>query len=209
MARIAVGDGIRRIVATPHVKDRCLSPEDIRRQTARFNEELRKADLPLEILPGAELGWDVAVEGLAGYTLNGSVYALIEFPPTHIPADARQVLFKALLAGFTPVIAHPERHPSIIKNPSVLLELVKAGTLVQMTGESLGGSLGPDAQFCARFLLKKQAVHFLASDGHGSLWRKPILSRALGEAAVLIGRTAALKLVTANPNAVLKGSPLG
>jgi protein-tyrosine phosphatase len=209
MARIAVGDGTRRIVATPHVKDRCLSPEEIRSQTSGFNEELRKAGLSLEVLPGAELEWHVAVEDLSRYTLNGSTYALIELPPTHIPADARQVLFNALVAGFKPVIAHPERHPSIIQRPQLLLEWVEAGALVQMTGESLEGNLGPDVQSCARFLLKKQAVHFLASDGHGSSWRLPILSKALDQATALIGPNAALRLVTSNPEAVLKGSPLG
>jgi len=208
MARIAVQDGVRRIVATPHVADPILSPKKIQQKVVAFNAELQRSGIPLEVLSGAELPWTMAVEQLKNYTLNNSAYVLIEFPPMHIPSNACQLLFDTLITGLKPVIAHPERHPSIIRRPQLLLELVAAGALVQITGESLDGSLGPDVMSCARFLLKRQAVHFLASDGHGSSWRKPVLSRAVRAAAAVAGKDAAMRLVTSNPAAVLKGMPL-
>lgn len=209
MARIAVDDGICRIVATPHVRDLTLTPAAIRHRVGLFNAELHKASLALEVLPGAELSWSMMQANLQSYALNGAAYVLIEFPFTHLPSDAGKVLFDIRVAGLKPVIAHPERHPAVIQQPQVLLDLVKAGVLVQLSADSLEGAQGPDVQACAQYLLRKSGVHFLASDGHGSSWRRPMLSRALKVAGGVIGPKGARRLVTANPESVLKGLPIG
>ena len=209
MAAMAVKDGTRRIIATPHINDTYPDPGSIQQRAAVFNAELRRVGIPLEVLPGAELQGTAAVENLRKHTLNGTAYVLIEFPQTHLPSNARQVIFDSLVAGLRPVIAHPERNLSVIDRPQLLMELVRAGALAQISGESLTGSLGPDVLACAGYLLKEQAVHFLASDGHGSCWRRPILSRALRAAGDLVGKEAAMRLVSANPEALLKGKPLG
>ena len=52
-------------------------------------------------------------------------------------------------------------------------------------------------------MLRKNMVHFIASDAHGVKGRPPILSAARDAAAKIIGAEAAEKLVNANPEAVL------
>jgi protein-tyrosine phosphatase len=52
-------------------------------------------------------------------------------------------------------------------------------------------------------MLKKNMVHFIASDAHGVKNRPPILSAARHAAAKIIGLDAAAKLVDTNPGAVL------
>lgn len=209
MARIAVDDGICRIIATPHVTDTTFTPGTIRRHVALFNAELQRVGLKLEILPGAELSWGMARADLKNHALNDSAFVLIEFPLTHLPSDAGRTLFDIMVAGLKPVLAHPERHPAVIQQPQLLLDLVGAGVLVQVSAGSLEGAQGPDVLACAQYLLRKKAVHFLASDGHGSSRRRPVLSRALKVAGGVIGAKAAQRLVTANPESVVKGLPLG
>jgi protein-tyrosine phosphatase len=91
MARIAVADHIRQIVATPHIKNVVHSPESIRERVAWFNEELRKEGIGLEILPGAEVSSILNTSILRDHTLNGTDYVLLEFPHSHLPQNARQI----------------------------------------------------------------------------------------------------------------------
>jgi protein-tyrosine phosphatase len=208
MARIAVADGIRQIVATPHVKEVIHPPERIRDRVAELNAALREKEIPLKILPGAEISAMLSTSMLRDYTLNGSDYVLLEFPHSHLPQNAGQILFDALLAGLTPVIPHPERNPSVVRRPELLLDLVEAGALVQITAESLIGGFGPDAMACAVYLLKKKVVHFLATDAHSPTWRRPILSQGVRAAAKIVGETVARRLVTLNPAAVIAGESI-
>ena len=208
MARIAVADHIRQIVATPHVKNVVHSPESIRERVAWFNEELRKEGIGLEILPGAEVSSILNTSILRDHTLNGTDYVLLEFPHSHLPQNARQIVFDALMAGLIPIIPHPERNPSVVRRPELLIDLVEAGALVQVTAESLVGGFGPEARACAVHLLKNKVVHALATDAHSPTWRRTVLSGGVQEAAKIIGESAARRLVTTNPAAIIAGKAL-
>ncbi len=208
MARIAVKDGIRQIVATPHVMGKENAPDLIRRNVDILNSELRGEKISLEILPGADVYGLLDVRDLKNYTINGSDYLLFEFPHSHLPPNAEEMIFAVLLEGLKPIITHPERNPSIIENPERLFDLIRLGALVQVTADSLTGHFGPEARECAAYLIRKNAVHFLATDAHSPESRKPVLSRGLRAAARLIGKEAANRLVFANPAIVLSGKIL-
>lgn len=208
MAEIAVADGITHIVATPHIKGEIHSPEFLDEKVQQFSDKLKNIYSPLNVLRGADVSFILPPEMLAQFTINNGPYFLLEFPHSHLPHNAEDIVFKILLAGLRPIITHPERNPSIIRDPELLFRLVDAGCLVQVTAGSLTGGFGTDARDCAAYLLKKRRVHFLATDAHSPTYRQPILSAAFKEAAAIIGSTAALDLVTTNPSAVIAGSPL-
>ena len=208
MAEIAVADGITQIVATPHVKGDIHSPAFFDQCIRQFNEKLQRIYSPLKIVGGADVSAAFPPEVLALYTINKGPYFLLEFPHSHLPHNADEIVFKIMLAGLRPIITHPERNPSIIRDPELLFRLADAGCLVQVTAGSLTGGFGTDSRNCAIYLLKKRRVHFLATDAHSASYRKPILSSAVKEAASIIGSKAALKLVFTNPSAVLAGRPL-
>lgn len=208
MARIAVADHIRQIVATPHIKNIVHSPDLIRERVARLNEELQKEGIGLEILQGAEVSAVLNTSILREHTLNGTDYVLLEFPHTHLPQNARQVVFDALMAGLTPIIPHPERNPSVVRRPELLIDLVEAGALVQITAESLVGGFGPEARACAAHLLRNKVVHILATDAHSPTWRRTILSQGVDAAAKIVGESTARRMVTTNPAAVIAGRAL-
>lgn len=208
MARIAVADHIRQIVATPHIKNNIHAPDFIRERVGWFNQELKKKGIDLEILPGAEVSSMLNISIMREHTLNGTDYILLEFPHSHLPLNARQIVFDALMAGMTPIIPHPERNPTVVRRPELLIELVEAGALVQVTAESLVGGFGPEARACAAYLLKNDVVHALATDAHSPTWRRTILSGGVREAAKIIGESAARRLVTTNPASVIAGKML-
>jgi len=209
MARLAAADGIRQLVATPHVSDDFPPPELIAEKVAALNLAIAEAGIELEILCGGDNLHNLGAEKLARYSINASRYVLVEFPHTHLPANAGDCIFDALSSGLIPIITHPERNPSVVQNPRLLFDLVARGALVQLTAESLTGGFGAASRACARYLLKKKMVHFLASDGHSADWRPPVLSAGVKAAAKIIGKEAARKLVFDNPQAVVNGVEMG
>lgn len=208
MARIAFADGIRTIVATPHVKNDIPAPAVIAEKIRMLAGLLRQEGLPLEILPGGDVAFMLPVEVVSRYTVNKTAYVLLEFPHSHLPAHAEQTIFEWQLAGLRPIITHPERNPSILNHPDSLERLVGAGALVQVTAGSLAGDFGVDVQSCAGYLVTSGWVHILASDGHSSRHRLPRLSEGLQAAARLIGEAEAFKLVRDNPATVISGGVL-
>ncbi len=208
MARIAAADGISRIAATPHIKNTLHPPDIIRKGVARLNAALAERRISVEIVPGAEVYAVLDPLLLDGYRLNNSRYILIEFPHTHLPRTAGSLLFQLAARGFKPIIGHPERNPSIIRNPDLLLNLLDSNVLAQITAGSLTGDFGPRVMECACYLLEQGAVSFLGTDAHSLKHRPPILSKGVNIAAGIIGRQKAMALVTSNPEAVLTGKPV-
>jgi len=60
----------------------------------------------------------------------------------------------------------------------------------------------------AQWLLKRDAVHFLATDAHDTRRRPPVLSEGRDEVAELCGNDVARALVYGNPRAVVSGQAL-
>lgn len=205
MAIIARDDGIRKIVATPHIAGNNPPPQQIVAEAKRLNEFLAGSGIEIEIIPGAEVNALLHHSLIKNYLFNQTNHVLIEFPHTHLPRDAAKVIFNLRINGFRPVIAHPERNPSVIANPQVILDLLDDGVYLQITAASITGRFGAAIQKCSHELLKKEAVHFIASDGHSATQRRPLLSEAVTAAARIIGRDQALKLVADNPAALLAG----
>jgi protein-tyrosine phosphatase len=208
MASVAAADGISTIVATPHLKDRIYPAEIIASGVAELNRQLAERKIPVRILRGADINAMLSLTLLKNFTINGGRYLLFEFPHTHMPNNAGQIIFNAMVSGLRPIITHPERNPSVVRDPAGLIELKETGALVQITASSLTGDFGPEAQECALFLLKKGAVDIIASDAHSVDGRRPVLSEGLRVAEKILGRGLALRLVEDNPAAVIEDRPL-
>ena len=164
--------------------------------------------MPVEILYGADVYAMLPPKEVLRYAINNTQYILIEFPYTHIPANAADIIFNFRLQGLIPIITHPERNPSVIRDPEKLFSLLARNVYVQITGDSLTGNFGHQIQECAFYLLKKGAVHFIASDAHSEIVRGPVLSEALKVAEKIVGKENARMLVNDNPLAVISGKDI-
>ncbi len=206
MAKIAAHDGITKIVATPHVSDNNLSVAHVKELVGQLNLLLHQQNIQVEVLFGAEISSMLDLSFSKGFSINNTKYVLVDFPHMHLPITAREILFKLRALEYFPIIAHPERNWSIIKNPNLLLDLLEFGIFVQITAGSLTGEIGINAEQCARYILKQGVVDIIASDAHGTKYRKPVLSAGLKSAAKILGREKANALVKANPEAVIQGN---
>ena len=203
MARTAVKDGVQTIIATPHLNIDLHSAAEIAERTEKLNRLLEEENIRLTILPGAEVASHIDLCHWREFTLAGTNSVLVEFPHSHFPTSAQDLMHEALAQGLRPIIAHPERNPGIMLDPTQLAPLVKAGVRVQLTAQSIVGTFGSAIQQCAYYLLRQKLVHFLASDAHSPDYRTPQLSKGLKIVTKILGQKQAMALVLDNPQQTL------
>jgi protein-tyrosine phosphatase len=212
LCKIAANDGIKKIVATPHSKDGVYEAksDEILKKVKELNLKLKEIQLDMEILPGAELhiNENLAKNIKDGDVLtinNGKKFILLELPFFFVPPATDRLIFNLRSVGIVSIIAHAERIIKFQKTPEILGQLVKSGTLVQITAQSLTGDFGSRERKCAEWLLKHEMVHFIATDVHSLTGRPPILSKALKRASKIMGEEAARALVSHNPRQIING----
>jgi protein-tyrosine phosphatase len=208
MARIAVADGIRRLVATPHQSGwdgaRCRT---VAAQVQNLQRELNVCDITLTLYCGVEMYLSPDLLQRTGeeraHTLNRSRYILLELPATDYPLYTDEVIFALQLRGLTPVLAHPERNLAVQDDPNHMLRLVERGVLGQLTASSLLDSADRRSRLTAERLLEHGLAHILATDGHDAAQRTPRLAEGVRAAARIVGRERAESMVTEIPEAIL------
>jgi protein-tyrosine phosphatase len=183
IARAAVADGIAAIAATPHVRDDWPTEAGtMEERVAELREALEVAGIPLDVRRGGEIALDwvrrLPAEELRRFGLGGTRYLLVETPYHGWPWNLVDVLLSLRDEGLVPVLAHPERNAEVQAAPELLVPLVEAGVLVQVTAASVDGRIGRHARDCGRRLIKGRLAHLLASDAHHASVRAVGLSAA-------------------------------
>ncbi|WP_134703819.1 tyrosine-protein phosphatase [Ammoniphilus sp. YIM 78166] len=194
MARQAVSDGIRTIVATPHHKDGTYTnpPERILARCQEVQALVKEQGIDLTILPSMELRVngseveDLKQELILTYN-QGQRYILLELPRDHVPRYMESLVFNLQMQGIIPIIPHPERNKEISENINLLYRLVKQGAMAQLTAASVVGKFGKKIQRLSQDMIKHHMVHFIASDAHNTGSRGVILSEAYNELSKRFG----------------------
>ncbi|WP_437829650.1 tyrosine-protein phosphatase [Niallia taxi] len=172
MAKAAVKEGIKTIIATPHHRNNKYENkrEQILKNVSNLNELLKQENIPLEILPGQEnrIYGEILEDFQKGeiLTLSNTQYLFIEFPTSSVPRYAERLLYDIQVEGITPIIVHPERNKEILENPDLLYNFVKKGSLTQVTAASVTGYFGKNIQKFSKQLIEANLTHFIASDAH-------------------------------------------
>lgn len=178
---IAAGEGIRTIVATPHVSTRYANDSGtIAGLVENLNRELQDRDLGVSVRTGAEIALTRAErlppQELGRLALGGGAWLLIEPPFTPVAERLEEMVMAIMRTGHRVLIAHPERCPALHRDPRALGDLVRAGALTSVTSGSLLGRFGEPVRRFAQRLLDEHLVHNVASDAHDALRRRPTLA---------------------------------
>jgi protein-tyrosine phosphatase len=213
MARMAVEDGIEVMACTPHFMPGIYdnASDDIRRRVSTLNEALLEHDINLSLVTGADahIRPDF-VECLRRgdiLTLHNSRYVLFEPPHNIMPQRMGDLLFNITMAGFVPILTHPERLKWIEQNYALIKELTEAGVWMQITAGSLTGRFGQRPQYWAKRMLAEGLVSILSTDAHNTRSRPPLLAEGLDVAISELGLDAAMHLVVSRPECVLQNLP--
>ena len=182
----------------------------------RLREALDEADVPLRVLPGAEIALPHVArlddEQLRLASIGGGGrWLLLEMPFQGWPLTLPALLADLEIRGYGAIIAHPERAEAIQRAPDRMRDLVGRGALVQLTAGSFLGEHGPAARRAALMLLAGGVAHFLASDAHSAgAWRPPELEEGLQAAAdgIDVHPQTLRWMVEDGPAAVIEGRPV-
>ncbi|MBI3461916.1 MAG: protein tyrosine phosphatase [Planctomycetes bacterium] len=172
MARCAVAQGIRRVIATPHQSEQFpgVNRERILAKVSQALQRFQEASIPLEILPGADVR---VTEHLVAKLARGEIvtlgnlgkHLLLELP-AELTLPLHELFYELESRGVRSILSHPERNTALQADTALLGRLVNQGCLLQVTAGSFLGRFGRAACRTAFRLLRNGLVHIIASDAH-------------------------------------------
>ena len=213
MARAFVADGVSVVACTPHILPGLYhnTGAQIREAVVSLQLALDQNDIPLQLVAGADN--HITPQFVAGLRsghllpLSNSRYVLVE-PPHHVfPVRLADLFFEILVAGYVPILTHPERLTWIKHHYPVIQALAQNGVWMQITAGSLTGMFGGSARYWSERMLDEGFVDILATDAHNIDRRPPNLSMGRDVAARRIGTAEAEHLVDTRPRGILANAP--
>lgn len=208
MGLIAAQEGITGIISTSHGDEATIVGYEA--MQARL-EAVRKAwgeaglDIRLELGMEIYLRLDTVHELKEGrlWTMAASQYVLVELPYQLWPPYAEDALFALQVAGYVPILAHPERYGAIQADPGKMYALAARGVLGQVTAAALMGEHNSRVKKCADTLVRHNLVQFISTDAHGTGRRSPHMAEAVKAAESLVGADRAREMALDNPRRIL------
>ena len=166
------GYGIKQIVCTPHVMESVWenTSETIQQKLDALNAHLKSIEFTdISIRAAAEYMLDANFDRLLKTeklrTLKDN-YILVELSFFNAPVNLYETLFNIQIAGYKPVLAHPERYSYYHNDFSAYQKLKDAGCLFQLNLLSLTHYYGKSVQSIAFKLIKDDFIDFVGSDTH-------------------------------------------
>lgn len=214
LARALAADGVRTVVATPHLRadHPRVVPEELRPRCDELNSRLAAEGVPLSVVSGGEVdllcSQQVSRKRLALASFAGrGTDLLLETPYGPLPPNFEDLVLGLSRAGFRILLAHPERSGDFQRSPGRIAALVDDGVLVQVTASSLvDGPRRSPTRRPAGALLRDGLAHVLASDSHAAGGRAKLSEGVAAAHTIAPARSG--WMITGAPEAVLAGNAL-
>ena len=163
--------GMTQCITTPHIIEHVWNntAENITQIESTVLVELKKNQTTLPFRAAAEYMMDdhfvklFQSEDLLTLKKN---YVLVEMSYINPPIQLHALLFDLQVAGYIPVLAHPERYLFYHYNTEEYNKLKRAGCLFQLNLLAVVGYYGEAVTKVAEKLLQKGMYNFVGSDAH-------------------------------------------
>ena len=198
---IEYADGVRNIAFTSHFNSEWTTPDAFLQKRAAAYETLTAAlptgpeAMQFRFKLGCEVYFSPKLCELDAKALciGDTSYMLVEFPTTHKPHFIRQTFALLQEQGVLPLIAHIERYPYVLEDPTLLYNWVAAGAYVQINAGALLDSPKLRRTLCK--FISWQLVHVISTDTHSLDKRPPRMAEAAAVLEKELGRETASKLL--------------
>ena len=184
MCEMAVADGTGTAAALAHQGDGWpeVTPDRIRAAVRELQQLLTERAIPLRVVPSAEMlvNLDFEEDFAQGRYLtvgDRGRYALVELP-VNCSLDPRPLVDFLLGRSVIPILAHVERYPDLLHQEDLVEEMIAMGCLVQINAGSITAPADRRDGKVLRDWLRRNMIHFIASDGHSSRRRQPRMREA-------------------------------
>lgn len=202
--------GFTDIILTPHYIEGYYKNDKkkIQEKIKELKKEIFKNNILVNVYHGNEIYFcdnmaDLLLANVPA-TLAGSRYVLFEVPFNNKVFTLTNLIMKLKENGFKPILAHPERYSFVQEDPTVLIDLIQSGVLMQSNFGSLLGQYGNHAQKTLRILLENNMVSFLASDTHSKGFVYQNMSHVLKELNKIISKEQIKQLTNQNPKCIIQ-----
>lgn len=179
MLKAAYEDGIRTIIATPHIAPgiKPFSREVLESKVTEARWYCEQNGFDMNIHLGSEIFYNDYAERLLVEqripTLAGSNKVLLEFPDKVSYEELERAINTTLRSGLIPVLAHIERYNRIIFSPKKLCQLKdKYQVFFQIDADCLLNERKYVTNKVMKSLLNKRVIDFVSTDAHDVEIRK-------------------------------------
>lgn len=163
--------GFSQFITTPHIFQTVWNntPTIIQREEEKLKTVLLKEEKPFQIKAAAEYMLDMSIstrlESEKLLTLKDNI-VLVEMSYLNPPIQLFDLIYEIQIAGYKPVLAHPERYLFYHSSLEQYEKLKNAGCYFQLNLLSAVGYYGLGVTKTADNLLKKGWIDFVGSDVH-------------------------------------------
>lgn len=178
--------GYEKIITTPHTMSDYYqnTPEIILGGLEKVREELKKNNIPIQLEAASEyyVDFEFGEKLKRDEILNFSdKYVLIEVSFVHPPDNLEAAIFNLNIAGYKPILAHPERYPYWQGNMEKFEHIKDMGALLQLNILSLTQYYSQGVTKTAEKLVDIGLIDLLGTDMHNERHLEILRNRALYE----------------------------
>jgi tyrosine-protein phosphatase YwqE len=165
--------GMRKVITTPHVMSDFYknNKENVYPKRDLIRQRLVEENIDIQFDAAAEYMIDdgfekkIAAGDLLTFGPEGK-HILIELPFITEPRNLSTCLFELQIAGYKPVLAHPERYLYYANDHDKYLELKDRGILFQLNMLSGIGYYSKPVADTAQYLVQNKLIDLVGSDTH-------------------------------------------
>lgn len=202
--------GFTDVILTPHYIENYYENnyESIKPKIEELKLQLQDNNIPLKIHQGNEVYISENIGDLAKNNVVASLaksqYLLFELPLENRIFALDNLIMDIKMAGYVPVLAHPERYKFIQNEPNELVDLISKGVLIQSNYGSIIGQYGKEPNKTIIKMLKNNMVHFLGTDTHRHGYIYENFDNVEKELLKCVSKEKLQELTTSNADKILR-----
>ena len=188
MIKRMIDFGFSKIICTPHTMDGVYNNNNDK-IISSYNNLINNIEEDIIIKYSSEyMSDDILLKKIEEKTLLPlhDNFILIEFSYYSPPLNLNEIIFRLQLAGYRPIIAHPERYRFFHNDLNKLFDLKNRGCFFQLNLLSTIGYYGKDIMIFTDKLLKNDLIDFVGSDVHNIRQLEKFLGSSKNEKVKII-----------------------
>lgn len=209
MLNMAINEGVNEMIVTPHFKIPLYDNQNVEKQFRLISDYIVSENINFKIHLGNEIYLsEESMEGIKkgqANTMGNSRYLLLELPYYHFYPFHESMMAELQERGYEIILAHVERYQIFESKPEKLKEFVEKGIYTQITSRYISDK---KTRKDALKLINNGLIHVVASDGHDTLKRPPVMKEAYQIVSRAFGESSAQTLFTNNPKLIIKNGAL-